>query len=195
MQIAWEMPSTVSSHSRLPSDSRSTRRAFSSAMAAWAAAAPSSSRSSAPNAPARSAPSEMAPMARPAAMRGAPIQAAGAAGPGSIPMSATAARTSRGTTRGPRRRASCTKGSSVRPVTVPARWATVSWFDRTSSKTISIRSGVSSSVSRAASRSTIMAGRNEPASSCANAVSRGRARGRAVGRGPDIRRQTSDNSP
>src|SRR2546430_68942 len=39
MQIAWEMASTVFSHSRLAEDKSSTRRAFSSAMAAWASTA------------------------------------------------------------------------------------------------------------------------------------------------------------
>src|SRR5438128_1482211 len=99
MQIAWVMASTVRSHSRLPLESSSTRRAFSSAMAAWATTAAMIICSASPNAPARPAASETAPIARPPAMRGAPLQEAGAASPSSTPRRAASAATSRGDAR------------------------------------------------------------------------------------------------
>src|SRR5437867_9179121 len=54
MQIAWEMASTVFSHSRLAEERSSTRRAFSSAIAAWASTAETSVSSAFPSTPGRS---------------------------------------------------------------------------------------------------------------------------------------------
>src|SRR5205807_80467 len=66
MQIAWEMASTVFSHSRLADDSSSTRRAFSSAIAPWARTSDARVSSALPSAPGRSLETETAPIVRPA---------------------------------------------------------------------------------------------------------------------------------
>src|SRR5437763_267597 len=95
MQIAWEMASTVFSHSRLADDSSSTRRAFSSAMAPWARTSDTRVSSGLPSAPARSLETETAPMVRPAATRGAPIHEPGASPLSSAPRRRDAGRRAR----------------------------------------------------------------------------------------------------
>src|SRR5207249_3818580 len=77
MQIAWEMASTVFSHSRLAEERSSTRRAFSSAIAACASTAQTSVSSALPSTPGRSLERETAPIVRLAAMSGAPSQEPG----------------------------------------------------------------------------------------------------------------------
>src|SRR5947208_2612085 len=113
-QIAWEMASTVFSHSRLADDSSSTRRAFSSAMAPWARTSDTRVSSGLPSAPARSLETETAPMVRPAATRGAPIHEPGASPLSSAPRRRASWRALRGHGRGPRPRASCGRGGAGR---------------------------------------------------------------------------------
>src|SRR5204863_453979 len=69
--------STVFSHSRLAEERSSTRRAFSSAIAACASTAQTSVSSAFPSTPGRSLERETAPIVRLAAMSGAPSQEPG----------------------------------------------------------------------------------------------------------------------
>ena len=116
MQMAWVMASTVCSHSRLALESSSTRRAFSSAIATCATTARTVIRSSGRNAPGRSETRDTAPTGREAATSGAPIHEPGAGQRWSsvAPWARAAAATSRAKSSGPRRSASCSRGSSVR---------------------------------------------------------------------------------
>src|SRR6266550_4729139 len=132
MQIAWVMASTVCSHSRLALESSSTRRAFSSAIATCATTARTVMRSSGRNAPGRSETRDTAPTGRDAATRGAPIQEPGA---GTVcssltPWARAAATTSRANSSGPRRNASCSRGSSVRTASAVEWKAPASSWDR-----------------------------------------------------------------
>src|SRR5438093_873135 len=70
MQMAWWIASTVFSHSRLAFESSSTRRAFSSAIAACASTAVTIASSASPKAPARSLSRQTAPIAGPAGASG-----------------------------------------------------------------------------------------------------------------------------
>src|SRR5207249_2575842 len=108
------------------------------------------------------------------------VQFGGTIGPGTgsgavttAPSGAARAAASPLKTRGPRRSASWTSGSSV-ATAGPTQWATTSRFRSISSSTMASRSGVKVSTSARANRSITTAGRAAPASSCASAVRRGR---------------------
>src|SRR6266496_1817545 len=173
MQIAWEIASTVFSHSRLADDSSSTRRAFSSAMAACASTAVTRDSSAFPSAMARSLESETAPMVRPAAMSGAPSQEPGGGSDRSAPRRRASSCTSFGKTSGPRRNASWSRGSSVRAGTGCVSYVTASRLLSASSRMTESRSGLSRSARARATSSTTVVGRNAPASSWARVVKRG----------------------
>src|SRR5438270_13813312 len=172
MQMAWVMASTVFSHSRFAEGRSSTSRAFSRAMAAWASTAVTSVSSGLPKAPVRSLASETAPTGRPPATSGAPSQDLGGSSVRSAPRRRASSFTLRAKASGPRRSASCSRGSSVRAGTALVSWVTASWFVSASSRTTVSRSGLSSSCSVRLTSSMTVAGRNAPASSWERLVSR-----------------------
>src|SRR5438034_910937 len=182
MQMAWLMASTVFSHSRFAEERSSTRRAFSRAIAASASTVNTSVSSALPRAPGRSLPRETAPMVRPPATSGAPIQEPGGSSTSVAPRRRASSLTSFANARGPRRNASCSRGSSVLLGAGSVSYVTASRFVSASSRTTASRSGLSSSSSARASSSTTVAGRNAPVSSCASVVRR--VRRSAAARGP-----------
>src|SRR3989441_9564418 len=172
MQMAWVIASTVFSHSRFAEERSSTSRAFSSAMAAWASTAVTRVSSASPSTPWRSLASDTAPTARPAATSGAPIQDPGGGSVRVAPRRRASSCTLRGKARGPRRRASCSSGSSVRAGTGLVSWVTASRFVSASSRMTLRRSGWRISPRVRATSSTTVAGRKAPASSWESVVSR-----------------------
>src|SRR5437016_2749922 len=181
MQMAWVIASTVFSHSRFAEERSSTSRAFSRAMAAWASTAVTSVSSGLPKAPVRSLVSETAPTGRPAATSGAPSHDLGGSSVRSAPRRRASSFTLRAKARGPRRSASCSRGSCVRAGTALVSWVTASWFVSASSRTTVSRSGLSSSCNVRLTSSMTVAGRNAPASSWERLVSR--ANNSTAGRG------------
>ena len=170
--MAWLNASTVCSHSRFPLESSSTSRAFSSAMPACARTARVNISAPSSMAFARSPSIATAPMVRETATMGTPSQLADTGFSTVTSSSAARAATRSGNTSGPRRSASCSSGSSVVAGRGPLWYVTTRRFVSMSSSMTDSRAGASCSVSARATISTIVAGRNAPASSWDKAVSR-----------------------